>query len=228
LEDALFGTIPSEGWAAHTVESGGLEWLWASPVFVTTNYYKVYPNDTNNQDGPYGGTKFTTNNFPDSIRYSGFRLPTTLQVQQYKPDVPLPNCMAAFANNGSFHCDLGDYLQGDIVTADQGCWHPSCDVVYVRPVGHMDRDYDCDDNDGDGWCNDLDTCVDTPNILQGYAFEVSPTRELLSALFETGKGMNILLALVSFTSSNLSEARCSLWKHYIGARCQWFCRVDTL
>ncbi|KAL3939961.1 MAG: hypothetical protein SGARI_001178 [Bacillariaceae sp.] len=80
--------------------------------------------------------------------------------------------MAAFCNNGSaFHCDLGDYLVNDVVTADQGCWHPSCDVVYVRPVGSMDRDYDCDDSDGDSWCNEIDTCVDTFNILQGYAFE---------------------------------------------------------
>ncbi|KAL3907317.1 MAG: hypothetical protein SGARI_003595, partial [Bacillariaceae sp.] len=81
--------------------------------------------------------------------------------------------MASYCNNGTAtHCDLGDYLVGDVVTADGGCWHSACDVVYVRPVGTPDKTRECDsgDSDGDGWCDFVDICPETPNVLQGHAF----------------------------------------------------------
>jgi hypothetical protein len=181
---AEFNTIPPGGWSEWTEESGGLEWLWASPVAVTSNYYEYYPDHTNH-NLTCNENRFSSDNFPDSIRLSGFRLPTMTEVENSKPLVP-PTCMARYINNGAHWCDEYDYSTNALVTLDQSCKSGCCDTIFVRPVGTPDVPmidlenihraqpcYGIGDIDGDGICDDVDNCVETPNPLQGYAFSVS-------------------------------------------------------
>jgi len=174
LQAPEFNTIPPDGWSNHVAVSGGLEWLYASSVYVTDNYYLSFPNHLQNQSP----CCCSINSFPAAVKYSGFRLPTTAEVMTSKPFVP-PPCMSHYTNKGSAtHCDVSDYARDDpitLVTSDGGCWSSCCETVYVRPVGTVDAGQPCGDNgdrDKDGFCDDIDNCVNTPNPLQGYAFLV--------------------------------------------------------
>jgi hypothetical protein len=188
--NAEFNTLPPGGWADWTVESGGLEWLWASPVAVTDQYYEAFPSHIN-QHLTCNDNRFSANNFPKSVQLSGFRLPTAAEVRGFKPLLP-PTCMARYSNNGAHWCDEHDYTTDSLITSDESCFNGCCDTVYVRPVGTPDVDvgpmlkngtdgngdssfpcYGIGDTDGDGVCNDVDNCVRTPNPLQGYGFMVS-------------------------------------------------------
>ncbi|KAG7365898.1 hypothetical protein IV203_028568 [Nitzschia inconspicua] len=179
---AEFNSLPPGGWSDWIQTNGGLEWLWASPVAVTKNYYNFFPNHTDH-NLTCNSNRFSSNNFPDSVRLSGFRLPTRDEVQNFKPVFP-PTCMARYINNGAHWCDQYDYDTNGLVTSDQSCHSGCCDTVFVRPVGTSDIGIgtimeknkltshcsNVGDSDGDGICDNVDNCVDTPNPLQGYAF----------------------------------------------------------
>jgi hypothetical protein len=198
--DAEFNTLPQGGWSTWTVENGGLEWLWASPVAVTEHYYEAFPSHVN-QNLTCNDDRFSADNFPRSVQLSGFRLPTASEVHRSKPLLP-PICMARYVNNGAHWCDEHDYVTNALVTSDESCSSGCCDTLYVRPVGTSDVDfgrllgnstggggdksfpcYGIGDSDGDGVCNDVDNCIRTPNPLQGYAFLVSPLQGPSSCSF---------------------------------------------
>jgi hypothetical protein len=205
---AEFNTLPPGGWSDWTVVSGGLEWLWASPVAVTDHYYDAFPSHIN-QHLTCNDNRYSADNFPGSVQLSGFRLPTAAEVNGFKPPLP-PTCMARYINNGAHWCDEHDYKTNSLVTSDGSCFNGCCDTVYVRPVGTPDVDvgsllqnrtsdsgdtsfpcYGIGDSDGDGVCNDIDNCVRTPNPLQGYAFLVSPWKIAIIAF------LCLLLAQIS-------------------------------
>lgn len=98
---AEFNTLPAGGWSNHTILSGGLEWLYAGPAAPTPNYFETYPAHYQCEKlatGPYKGG--IVSNFPDCVRFSGFRLPIYDELTNLRPKDP-PECMVAYTSSRS-------------------------------------------------------------------------------------------------------------------------------
>jgi len=108
-----------------------------SRVSPTDNYYDVYtthikPADQDNRREEY----FAGDNFPDCVRYSGFRLPTQAEADNRPQGTNKPPNMAAYAQGLSNLVDQNDYDDGNIQVQDGTDFRS--DTVYVRPVGTLD------------------------------------------------------------------------------------------
>lgn len=161
----FYNTIPAGGWSDYTVQgaTNGLEYLRVSRVAPTRNYYDAFPDDfgLNCYNDPVEGTwynldiiYYSTDNFPDCIRYSGFRLPTKTEAFE-RPLSPEPPCMASYTEGPRLQCDSTDWVDVGFTTqtgwvqtpktiydAVDGIYDGECnwaaDTVYVRPVGTPD------------------------------------------------------------------------------------------
>jgi len=133
-----FNTIPPGGWSTSGVAvSNDIEYLYVSSVSPTDNYYDVYtthvtPTDTSDNREYYAG-----DNFPDCVRYSGFRLPTQAEFDNRPQGTSKPPNMTAYAQGVSNDVNQENYDGGKIQVQDGTCaWW--CETVYVRPVGTLD------------------------------------------------------------------------------------------
>ena len=161
-----YNTIPSDGWSAHTgYSSDGLEWLWAAPCAPSQEYYDAFPNHVQSNTCPYN------KNFPDCIRYSGFRLPT-LEELEHRPqrdDVP---CMATYGNSNYTHCNLPHY--DGPCSQNPGPDDPDCIASQTLVTGSMESVY----------VRDIETAVDS-------CINLPPTALCQEAVAEKGAAFDI-------------------------------------
>jgi hypothetical protein len=106
--------------------------LYASPVCPSANYYADHPTDV------YVTQLFPYDGYPDCVKYSGFRLPTTAELAS-KP-ATAPACMTPYINSVLDHCDPSDYNTNIIVTSDIVVNQDTLvyETIYVRTVGTTD------------------------------------------------------------------------------------------
>ena len=130
-----FDTIPNGGWSSYVTVVNGLEYLYASPCSATDEYFDYFPQHHN-------AGSCSSNNFPDCVRNSGFRLPTDNERAALLGNGSTPPCMSPYTDASWNHCDGGDYGYGKLVTQTDTTASAFWETVYVRPVNTPDS---CDD-----------------------------------------------------------------------------------